>query len=102
MPPAPLAIIPANPGQTIVRIWVDFDLETFVEHWPVIAWRIMDGWAEPVCTHPKSLEEQAEFFIQPDGRLADLDGEEVFDDVAAARASMVAAYKREAAERGES
>lgn len=89
----PVAVIPAQPGQTIVRVWVDADMVPVVEHWPVIAWLVMDGWAEPVCTHPKSFDDEAEFFIQPDGRLAELDGEEVFPDVETAIARMVADAK---------
>lgn len=88
--PIPLGIIPASPGQTIVRIWVDTDdMTPIVEHWPVIAWRVMDGWAEPVCTHAKSFDDQTELFVQPDGKLADLDGDEVFETLEKAVSALM-------------
>lgn len=100
-----IGVIPANPGQIVIRIWVnrykplDINAETTVERWPVIAWRIMDGWAEPICTSPPEFETDAEFFLQPDGRLAGLGDHGVYDGIEEAKQACILAAMRRAAMR---
>lgn len=94
-----IGVIPASPGHDVIRVWVDEDtFATFSERWPVIAWRIMDGWAEPICTEPRSSN-QREFFVQPDGRLANIDGEGFCEDIEEALEHCVASAKEAAAMR---
>lgn len=82
MPPAHevIGVIPATPGQTVIRIWVDTDdYVPVIERWPVIAWRVYDEWAEPICTSAKTIVTEEEFFVQPDGKLAEVGGDHVCD-----------------------
>lgn len=89
-----IGVIPALPGQTVIRIWVDEDtFEVFSERWPVIAWRVYAGWAEPICTELRCSNER-EFFVQPDGRLANLDGEGFYAEIGEAMADCIAEVRR--------